>query len=101
MVGIKQIGDQSWSALDQLFFYDTEYRKDGTLVYRKDGVIQAVQRCRGNQFQRDGLKITYSDFTSCPTVFCLPTKSEIIQQLTPDLLELNDGEFVRLYRSIR
>jgi hypothetical protein len=97
----KRIGDTAWIVYDVNAVYDTEYRTDGILIYRRDGVVQPPQCCRGNQFRRDGQEITYSDFISCPTVYCLSIGSVVIQQLTPDLLELNDGTHIVQYRSIR
>ncbi|QKZ11160.1 hypothetical protein [Spirosoma sp. KUDC1026] len=97
----KRIGDTAWMVYNTDGVYDTEYRQDGTLVYRRDGVIQSGQCCRGNLFRRDGAKIIYSDFTSCPTVFCASVQSVVIQQLTDNLLELNDGAYIIQYQSVR
>jgi hypothetical protein len=101
LVQSKRIGDQSWTVHDLDVRQDTEYRSDGILLYRLNGAIQPPQCCSGNQFRRDGQKISYSDFISCPTALCVSVQSVVIQQLTDNQLELNDGTYIRQYRSVR
>jgi hypothetical protein len=97
----KRIGDTAWMVTDMDAAYDTEYRADGILIYRRNGIIQPPQCCTGNQFRREGQKIFYSDFINCPTVYCLSLQSVTIQQLTDKLLELNDGTYIRQYQAVQ
>jgi hypothetical protein len=81
--------------------YDTEYRQDGTLIYRRDGVVLPQQCCSPTHFQGKGKEITYTTVASCPYALCAGTALPVvIQKLTPDLLELNDGIYIRQYQSV-
>jgi hypothetical protein len=82
--------------------YDTEYRQDGTLIYRRDGVVLPQQCCAPTHFSGKGKEIVYTTVTSCPYALCAGTVSPAtIQKLTPDLLELNDGTYIRQYQSVQ
>ncbi|WP_461138108.1 hypothetical protein [Spirosoma pomorum] len=98
----KRIGDTAWIVHDMDGVYDTEYRQDGTLIYRRDGVVLPPQCCAPTHFSGKGKEIVYTTVTSCPYALCAGTVSPAaIQKLTPDLLELNDGTYIRQYRSVQ
>ena len=79
-------------------YYDTEYRSDGELIYRKDGVVVLTSCCSGGRFSRNGLIIEYTDFPSCPSVRCSNASTSLITILAPDLLELQNGNTITQYR---
>lgn len=88
----KRVSDNAWIAYDMDAYYDTEYRPDGTLIYRRNGVSTPSGCCAGNRFERNGAVIQYTDFPSCPTVKCAGYTSATITILTDHLLELQTGE---------
>lgn len=97
----KNIGDTAWVSYDTDGYYDTEYQPDGTLIHRKDGVIKPTSCCEAGRYERSGVLIQYSDFLACPTVFCAPSKSSTITILRDNLLELNDGQKIAQYNSVK
>ncbi|QKZ11163.1 hypothetical protein [Spirosoma sp. KUDC1026] len=98
----KRIGDTAWVVHDTDGVYDTEYRQNGALVYRRDGVVLPQQCCAPTHFRGKGKEITYTTVTSCPYALCAGTiLPATIQKLTPDLLELNDGIYIMQYQSVQ
>ena len=97
----KKVGDEVWIAYDTDGYNDTEYRPDGTLIYRKDGVIKPTSCCAGGRYERSGNIIQYSDFVACPTVFCAPAKSSIITVLKENLLELQNDNWITQYTPVK
>ena len=82
--------------------YDTEYRPDGMLLYRRNGVIISAICCKPTQFSRSKTIIGYNDPNYCLLSLCAGVvKTETIQQLTNDLLELNDGAYITQYKAVR
>lgn len=98
---VKRIGDNSWISYDTDGYYDTEYRQDGTLIHRKNGVVQSASCCVAKRYERSGTIIHYSDFITCPTVFCAPAQKATITLLGDNLLELNDGQRIAQYTSVK
>ncbi|MBC8151301.1 MAG: hypothetical protein H7Z72_00150 [Bacteroidetes bacterium] len=94
-------GDAPW-AVYNLIQNDTEYRLDGTLVYRVKGQI-VVPCCPPNRFSRDQNEITFVNSDTCPFSLCAgpTTNKSTITQLTDDLLELKTGEIISQYRAVK
>ena len=103
MFQTKKIGDNAWISYDMDAQYDTEYRPDGTLLYRRNGVLIPANCCKPTQFSRSKTTISYNDPNHCPFSLCagIPKTKETIEQLTSDLLELNDGTYITQYRSVK
>ena len=98
----RAVNTNAWISYDTDGIYDTEYRPDGALVHRKDGIVQARQCCSANKFERDGARIYYSDLTICPFVRCSGPQAEAtITILSGQLLELTTDQRVTQYVAIR
>ncbi|GAB3642361.1 hypothetical protein [Spirosoma arcticum] len=99
----KKIGDNAWISYDTDAQYDTEYRSDGMLLYRRNGVLIPANCCKPTQFSLNKTTISYNDPNHCPFSLCagIPKTKETIEQLTGDLLELNDGTYITQYRSVK
>lgn len=99
----KRIGDNAWISYDTDAQYDTEYRSDGVLLYRRNGVLIPANCCIPTQFSRNQTSISYNDPNHCPFSLCagVPKTKVTITQLTGDLLELNDGTYITQYRSVK
>ncbi|WP_461112663.1 hypothetical protein [Spirosoma jeollabukense] len=91
------VNDTAWVMYDTDAYYDTEYRTDGSLIYRRNGVVTSGPCCAGNRFERKGVIIQYSDSISCPNVRCGPTLIATITILKDNLLELQTGDRVSQY----
>ncbi|WP_020606406.1 hypothetical protein [Spirosoma spitsbergense] len=98
---VKRIGDSAWISYDTDGYYDTEYRPDGTLIHRKDGVIKPTSCCEAGRYERSGVTIDYVDFPSCPSVRCSSASTSVVTILAPDLLELTDGQRIAQYRPVK
>lgn len=100
---IRAVNSSAWIFYDTDGMYDTEYRLDGTLIYRKNGVLISANCCSPTQFSRSKTTISYDDPNHCPFSLCagILKKKETIEQLTGDLLELNDGTYITQYRSVK
>ena len=94
---VKRVGGNTWIALDMDAYYDTEYQSNGTLIYRRNGVLTSSGCCVGNRFERNDEVIQYTDFLSCPTVKCADNTSAIITILKDNLLELQTGNLLSQY----
>lgn len=98
----KPIGSEAWIVYNLDGIYDTEYRPDGTLVHRKDGVIQTMTCCSASRFERNGARINYLDFAICPQVRCSGSQTEVtITFLSDQLLELTTDQRVTQYKAVR
>lgn len=96
-------GSGPWTVISPASLSDTEYRLDGTLVYRYDGKIGGYC-CRPSHFKRQKNELTFTSEIPCPLyVFCAGTDLDgvTITQLTDDLLELTTDETVSQYRSVK
>lgn len=93
----KKVGDEAWMMSNTDGYYDTEYRPDGALIYRKDGVIKLTSCCEAGRYERSGNVIQYRNFVACPTVFCAPAKSSDVTVLKENLLELQNGNWITQY----
>ncbi len=98
---VRGVNDNFWILYDTDGYYDTEYRRDGTLIHRKDGVIKPASCCEARLYERSGIIIQYSDFVTCPTVFCAPAQKTTITLLSDNLLELQDGQRIAQYTSVK
>lgn len=97
----KRIGDTAWFSYDTGGYYDTEYRPDGALIHRKNGVVVQASCCEPVLFNRNGTVIKYTG-RDCPFTLCAATSHQsTITQLTNDLLELKDGTYISQYRAVR
>lgn len=97
----KRVGDSAWFSYDTDGFYDTEYRPDGTLVYRKDGAIIQAGCCSPTQFDRTETIINYKGWRTCPQVRCKLTTNATITRVSDDLLELSDDIYITQYNSVK
>ncbi|MBC7571807.1 MAG: hypothetical protein H7319_19065 [Spirosoma sp.] len=93
--------DSVWAMYNTDGIYDTEYRPDGTLIYRKDGVVQPAQCCAPTQFKRNGNVIQYTESLPCSLVFCDFTGNPTIRILREDLLELESNNVITQYTPIK
>jgi|GEM_PF-4331318 len=96
----KDIGDDLWKAYNTDGYYDTEYRTDGMLVYRKDRVIIPLRCCVPGRFERNGNVIQYTEFPDCPFTLCAPPQQAIITVLRKNLLELQIGNTITQYTPV-
>ena len=97
----KRIGDNAWIMPNTDGYYDTEYRPDGTLIHRKDGVVIQANCCQPIRFNRSGKTINYTD-RDCPFTLCVADENQAtITQLGNNLLELNDGTYISQYTAVR
>ncbi len=94
---VKRIGDNAWISYDTDGYYDTEYRPDGTLIHRKDGVVKPSSCCVANRYKRSGVTIEYLDFPSCPLVRCSSPSTSLITILAENVLELQQGNTIMQY----
>ncbi len=78
-------------------YYDTEYRSDGTLIYRRNAIVTSAPCCAGNRFERKGVIIQYSEPESCLNVRCTPAANVTITILKDNLLELQTGDRITQY----
>ena len=78
-------------------YYDTEYRPDGTLIYRRNNIVTSAPCCADNRFERNGVIIQYSEQESCPNVRCALTANATITILKDNLLELQTGDRITQY----
>ncbi|CCH55692.1 hypothetical protein BN8_04972 [Fibrisoma limi BUZ 3] len=100
MYQTKRIGDNAWMVYDLDAFYDTEYRPDGTLVYRQNGqVINPC--CLPSKFRKADNLLRYSERNPCNYVLCAQPNSATITKLSNSLLELNDGVRITQYRPVQ
>lgn len=97
----KPIGSDTWMMYNLDGIYDTEYRPDGALVHRKDGVIQTAKCCSASRFERNQNVIQYSEFVACALVLCNSTKISQITILQQNLLELQTEDRVTQYSPIK
>lgn len=99
---VKRIGDTTWISYDTDGYYDTEYRLDGTLIHRKDGVIKPTSCCEAGRYSRKGVIIEYGYFVACPFSLCgAPPQSTTITVLRENQLELNDGQKIAQYNAVK
>ena len=97
----RRLDDTTWAAPYRVNIDDKEYRLDESITYRRNGVVVTVNCCDPARFTRQGQTISYSDWNLCPTAFCGVVKSEIITQLTNDVLEVRTEYSVTRYIPIR
>lgn len=97
----KQIGDTVWTISKTDNSYDTEYRRDSTLIYRKDGVVIATGCCTPDQFILKGQTLYYTRQYTCPGVKCLVNSSVTITQLTNNLLEIQVNNIITQYNAVK
>ena len=98
----KKIGDDAWISYDTDGYYDTEYRQDGTLIYRKDGIIKPTSCCEAGRYEGRGAVIQYIDFVACPFALCgFIAQKSTITVLHENLLELNDGRYSAQYSAVK
>jgi hypothetical protein len=97
------VDNTNWLYYDTDGIYDTEYRPDGRLVHRKDGVIRTMPCCSATKFERSGKKIKYLDFEVCSYAQCssLPENEATITYLSNELLELTTDQRVAQYTAVR
>lgn len=95
-------GNSPWSTFYKPTVEDTEYKSDGTLVYRVKGQVQTLC-CQPVRFKRQKNNLTFAEVTPCGYVACIDASSRnaTITQLTDDLLELTTDETVSQYRSVK
>ena len=93
----RRVQDNTWVMYDMDAYYDTEYRSNGMLVYRRNGIITEAGCCRGSQFERSGVSIQYNGFIACPLVRCSSTTNATITILKDNLLELQTGDLISQY----
>ena len=92
------VNDTVWAEYDTDAYYDTEYRPDGTLIYRRNGVLTSAPCCSASRFERNGVIIQYRDFlSSCPSVKCGANSPATITALSNNLLELQIGDWLTQY----
>ncbi|UFH56662.1 hypothetical protein [Spirosoma sp. KNUC1025] len=96
----RRIQDVAWTIQDTDAYYDTEYRPDGTVVYRKNGAQIGGSCCAPTRYSRQGLTINYSAWNLCANAFCATLKQVTISQLTETLLEVNDGYMISQYERV-
>lgn len=94
---VRNAQESTWVSYDTDAYYDTEYKADGSLVYRRNGVEIPTPCCSGNRFIRDGVMLVYGQYPSCPNVSCVDNSKATITILRNDLLELQSGERVMQY----
>ena len=97
----KTVGTDNWVPFDPNGLYDTEYRADGRIIYRKDGAIQPAQCCAPVRFERNGNLIQYAEFPSCPFSLCVAIDNPVIRILREDLLELESNNVIAQYRAVK
>jgi len=95
------VDDTTWYAPYKPYVDDTEYRPDGALVYRRNGVVMPMPCCSGSRYRQDGTTISYSDFSACLLSFCAPVRNATIRILRDDLLELQQGNTITQYTPVR
>lgn len=94
-------GNGDWVQNKSTAVYDTEYRADGTLVYRLDGKVTG-SCCQPILFNRQKNNLVFGDITICGLSLCAsPPNTATITQLTNDLLELTRGETISQYKSVK
>jgi hypothetical protein len=91
------VNDTTWAMYDTDAYYTIEYRPNGSLIYQRNGVTTSAPCCSGSQFERNGVIIKYSEFSSCPNVKCAPISGATITILKEDLLELQTRDRVNQY----
>ncbi|MVM39076.1 hypothetical protein GO730_18570 [Spirosoma sp. HMF3257] len=92
------VNDSTWAVYDADAYYDTEYRPDGTLIYRRNGILTSVPCCSSSRFERNGVIIQYIDFLSgCPYTKCGANSPATITILSTNLLELQIGNQLTQY----
>ncbi len=95
-------GNGPWAQNYKPTVDDTEYRRDGVLVYRVNGQIKTVC-CNPNHFNRQKNELTFTDDNPCPNSLALCAaypKNATITQLTDNLLELTRGDVVMQYTPV-
>ncbi|MFD2935825.1 hypothetical protein [Spirosoma flavum] len=93
----RNVNNPVWSMYDTDAYYDTEYQPDGTLIYRRNGLVTSTPCCSGSQFERNGVLIQYSEFIPCPLVLCASVTKTTITFLKDNLLELQAGDRITQY----
>ncbi|GAB3961064.1 hypothetical protein GCM10028805_59920 [Spirosoma harenae] len=97
---VRQAQDSEWTMYDTDAAYDIEYTSDGTLVYRRNGVVYATPCCSGGRFKRNGVQIEYSEFPICPTVKCAFRSTATIIMLNKNVLQIQIGTQFEEYLSV-
>lgn len=99
---VRNVDENVWISYDTDGYYDTEYRPDGALINRKNGIIQSEQCCVPIGFEGNGNVIRYTKFPSCPFSLCASVPQQAtITMLRSDLLELTDGQRVTQYNVVK
>lgn len=97
----KVAGTDTWVPSNPSGIRETEYRPDGALVYRRNGVVIPTPCCLGSRYRQDGTTISYIDPASCPSVRCAYPANATIRILRDDLLELQQGNTITQYTPVR
>ncbi|GAB3999200.1 hypothetical protein GCM10028807_48770 [Spirosoma daeguense] len=93
----REIASNDWRYWDSDAYYTVEYRADGTLVYRRNGVRSDANCCGALTYTFRGSTIQYTSWNFCPNAYCATIKKVTITQLSETLLEFNDGYMVYQY----
>lgn len=96
----REVTKSEWREWTSDAIYTVEYRVDGTIIYRHDGVQMQAGCCRPTQFNRQGAVINYTNWQICYNALCATVKRVTIFQLTATQLELDDGYTISQYESI-
>ena len=94
--------DSTWivnSATDS----DTEFRVDGALIYRSNGVITPTPCCASSRFERNDTAIRFLDTNGCPNALCTSLSSSnsfTITVLTDQRLEMKSGDWISQYTEV-
>ncbi|SFE62351.1 hypothetical protein SAMN05216167_11679 [Spirosoma endophyticum] len=91
------VNDTTWVMYDTDAYYTIEYHPEGSLVYQRNGITTSAPCCSGSRFERTGVILKYSEFSSCPNVKCAPNPGATITILKDNLLELQTGDRVSQY----
>ncbi|GAB4027190.1 hypothetical protein [Spirosoma koreense] len=57
----KRVGDAAWVQYDTDAYYDTEYRLDSTVVYRRDGGVITTPCCAGSRNDQATITVLKAD----------------------------------------
>lgn len=98
VVQTRGVNETTWTVYDTDAYYDTEYRPDGTLIYRRNAILMSAPCCSSSRFERNGVIIQYTDFlSSCPYAKCGANSPATITILSSNLLELQIGSQLTQY----
>jgi hypothetical protein len=96
----REVTKNEWREWGLNAIHTVEYRTDGTMIYRQDGVQMQAGCCKPTKFSRQNIVLNYSDWQLCYNAFCATVKRVTIGQLTDTQLELNDGYTISQYEMI-